>query len=91
MRFITATADGRTVAAGFPLIEDRELRRAVARIAWWGLPKVTRLCTRLRWPYTRPAKAPSPRSRRSITPPELCPTRFTMPVGEAAASGSSKA
>lgn len=32
MRFITATADGRTVAAGFPLIEDRELRRAVARI-----------------------------------------------------------
>ena len=32
MRFITATADGRTVAAGFPLIEDRDLRRAVARI-----------------------------------------------------------
>ena len=32
MRFITATADGRSVAAGFPLIEDRDLRRAVARI-----------------------------------------------------------
>jgi len=32
MRFITATADGRSVAAGFPLIEDREVRRAVARI-----------------------------------------------------------
>lgn len=32
MRFITATADGRTVAAEFPLIEDRDLRRAVARI-----------------------------------------------------------
>lgn len=32
MRFITATADGRTVATDFPLIEDRELRRAVARI-----------------------------------------------------------
>lgn len=32
MRFITATADGRTVAADFPLIEDRDLRRAVARI-----------------------------------------------------------
>ena len=32
LRFITATADGRTVAAGFPLIEDSELRRAVARI-----------------------------------------------------------
>ncbi len=32
MRFITATADGRTVAASFPLIEDREIRRAVARI-----------------------------------------------------------
>lgn len=32
MRFITATADGRAVAAGFPLIEDRDLRRAVARI-----------------------------------------------------------
>ena len=32
MRFITATADGRTVAASFPLIEDRDIRRAVARI-----------------------------------------------------------
>jgi transcriptional regulator with XRE-family HTH domain len=32
MRFITATADGRSVAAGFPLIEDRDIRRAVARI-----------------------------------------------------------
>lgn len=32
MRFITATADGRAVAAGFPLIEDRDIRRAVARI-----------------------------------------------------------
>ena len=32
MRFITATADGRTVAAGFPLIEDRDIRKAVARI-----------------------------------------------------------
>lgn len=32
MRSITATADGRTVAAAFPVIEDRDLRRAVARI-----------------------------------------------------------
>jgi hypothetical protein len=32
MRFITASADGRTVAASFPLIEDRETRRALARI-----------------------------------------------------------
>jgi transcriptional regulator with XRE-family HTH domain len=32
LRFITATADGRTVAAGFPQIEDREVRRAVARV-----------------------------------------------------------
>ncbi|MDO9587845.1 MAG: helix-turn-helix transcriptional regulator [Brevundimonas sp.] len=32
LRFITATADGRTVAAGFPLIGDRDVRRAVARI-----------------------------------------------------------
>lgn len=32
LRFITATADGRAVAAGFPLIEDRDLRKAVARI-----------------------------------------------------------
>ena len=32
LRLITATADGRTVAAAFPRIEDRELRKAVARI-----------------------------------------------------------
>ena len=32
LRFITSTADGRTVASDFPLIEDRDLRRAVARI-----------------------------------------------------------
>jgi transcriptional regulator with XRE-family HTH domain len=32
MRFITATADGRAVAADFPLIEDRDIRKAVARI-----------------------------------------------------------
>ena len=32
LRLITATADGRTVATGFPLIEDRDVRRAVARI-----------------------------------------------------------
>lgn len=32
MRFITATADGRSVAAAFPLIEDRDIRKAVARI-----------------------------------------------------------
>jgi transcriptional regulator with XRE-family HTH domain len=32
MRFITATADGRAVATAFPLIEDRELRKAVARV-----------------------------------------------------------
>jgi transcriptional regulator with XRE-family HTH domain len=32
LRFLTATVDGRAVAAGFPLIEDREVRRAVARI-----------------------------------------------------------
>jgi len=32
LRFITATADGRAVAAGFPLIENRDLRKAVARI-----------------------------------------------------------
>ncbi len=32
LRSITATADGRAVAAAFPLIEDRSLRRAVARI-----------------------------------------------------------
>ena len=32
LRFITSTADGRTVASDFPLIENRDLRRAVARI-----------------------------------------------------------
>lgn len=32
LRFITATTEGRAVAAGFPLIEDRDLRKAVARI-----------------------------------------------------------
>lgn len=32
MRVITATADGRSVAEAFPRIEDREIRRAVARI-----------------------------------------------------------
>jgi transcriptional regulator with XRE-family HTH domain len=32
MRSITGTAEGRTVAAEFPLIGDRDLRRAVARI-----------------------------------------------------------
>ena len=32
LRSITATADGRAVAAGFPLISNRETRRAVARI-----------------------------------------------------------
>ncbi len=32
MRFITATADGRAVATSFPLIGDREIRRAVARV-----------------------------------------------------------
>ncbi len=32
MRFVTATADGRAVAAGFPLIKDRDIRRALARI-----------------------------------------------------------
>ena len=32
LRLITTTADGRTVATGFPLIEDRDVRRAVARI-----------------------------------------------------------
>lgn len=32
MRFMTATADGRTVATSFPLIEDRDLRRALARV-----------------------------------------------------------
>ena len=32
LRHITATAEGRAVAAGFPLIEDRALRQSVARI-----------------------------------------------------------
>ena len=32
MRFITATVDGRAVAVGFPLIENRDVRRAVACI-----------------------------------------------------------
>lgn len=32
LRFITATTDGRTVATGFPMIADREVRKAVARI-----------------------------------------------------------
>lgn len=32
LRHITATADGRAVASAFPLIGDREVRRAVARV-----------------------------------------------------------
>jgi transcriptional regulator with XRE-family HTH domain len=32
LRYITATTDGRTVATGFPMIADREVRKAVARI-----------------------------------------------------------
>lgn len=32
LRHITASADGRAVAAGFPLIEDKAVRAAVARI-----------------------------------------------------------
>ena len=32
LRLITATVDGRALAAAFPRIEDRELRKAVARI-----------------------------------------------------------
>lgn len=32
LRSITATTDGRTVATGFPMIADREVRKAVARI-----------------------------------------------------------
>lgn len=32
LRFLTSTIDGRSVAVGFPLIEDRDVRRAVARI-----------------------------------------------------------
>lgn len=33
LRFMTATAEGRAVAAAFPLIRDRSLRQALARIA----------------------------------------------------------
>ncbi|HEY0599227.1 helix-turn-helix transcriptional regulator [Brevundimonas sp.] len=32
LRHITATADGRAVASAFPLIEDRDVRKAVARV-----------------------------------------------------------
>lgn len=32
LRTITATTDGRTVATGFPMIADREVRKALARI-----------------------------------------------------------
>ncbi|WP_428151226.1 helix-turn-helix domain-containing protein [Brevundimonas sp.] len=32
LRFMTATAEGRAVAAAFPLIRDRGLRQALARI-----------------------------------------------------------
>lgn len=32
LRFMTATAEGRAVAAGFPLISDRRLRQALAQI-----------------------------------------------------------
>ncbi|WP_235561361.1 helix-turn-helix domain-containing protein [Brevundimonas sp. Root1279] len=32
LRHITETADGRAVASAFPLIADREVRRAVARV-----------------------------------------------------------
>ena len=32
LRHITATPDGRAVAAAWPLIEDRDLRKAVARV-----------------------------------------------------------
>jgi transcriptional regulator with XRE-family HTH domain len=32
LRFMTATAEGRAVAAAFPLIRDRALRQALARI-----------------------------------------------------------
>ena len=32
LRLMTATAEGRTVAAAFPLIRDRSLRQALARI-----------------------------------------------------------
>ena len=33
LRFMTATAEGRAVAAAFPLIRDRSLRRALATLA----------------------------------------------------------
>lgn len=33
LRFMSATAEGRAVAAAFPLIRDRSLRQALARIA----------------------------------------------------------
>lgn len=32
LRHITATTDGRAVASAFPLIEDRDVRKAVARV-----------------------------------------------------------
>lgn len=32
LRFMTATAEGRAIAAAFPLIRDRSLRQALARI-----------------------------------------------------------
>ena len=32
LRHVTATPDGRAMARAFPLIEDREVRRAVARV-----------------------------------------------------------
>lgn len=32
LRFMTATAEGRAVAAAFPLIRDRNVRKALARI-----------------------------------------------------------
>jgi transcriptional regulator with XRE-family HTH domain len=32
LRFMTATSEGRAVAAAFPLIEDRGLRQALARV-----------------------------------------------------------
>jgi DNA-binding XRE family transcriptional regulator len=32
LRSITSTTDGRMVAAGFPMIADREVRKAVARV-----------------------------------------------------------
>lgn len=33
LRFMSATAEGRSLAAAFPLIADRDLRQALARIA----------------------------------------------------------